>query len=351
MTPWENLLRAYRFQGPEQIPASCGILPAAWAHYGRELEEVVLRHPALFPNHRKGSIDFENFPFAPFQRADEPFTDDWGCVWRTALSGITGTVVEHPLADWDAFDSFVPPDPEKTNGRAPLDWPRIGERFARAREQGLPLRGSLLHGHGFLQLTYLRGFENLLFDMVDGEPRLERLIEKAGDFSLHVVRRYLDAGAEVMGYPEDLGAQNTPLISPALFRKYITPLYKRLMTPAREKGCVVHMHCDGHVWDLVDDLLDSGVEVLNIQDLVHGIDNLASDLKGRVCIDLDIDRQDVTVHGSPKDVDDLIREEVAKLADPRGGLCLCHGAGPAEPLENIDAVMTALEKYSTFPPG
>ena len=62
------------------------------------------------------------------------------------------------------------------------------------------------------------------------------------------------------------------------------------------------MHSDGDIRGyLVDDLVVSGVEdALNLQDLVNGIDWIAARLKGRVCIDLDIDRQSVTRFGSPR---------------------------------------------------
>ncbi len=43
--------------------------------------------------------------------------------------------------------------------------------------------------------------------------------------------------------------------------------------------------------ELVDEFIVAGVSIVNPQDLCNGIDNLAREVKGRVCIDLDIDRQ------------------------------------------------------------
>jgi hypothetical protein len=39
--------------------------------------------------------------------------------------------------------------------------------------------------------------------------------------------------------------QSGPMLSPDQFRTYIKPVYERLMTLVREKGCIVHMHSDG----------------------------------------------------------------------------------------------------------
>jgi hypothetical protein len=65
-----------------------------------------------------------------------------------------------------------------------------------------------------------------------------------------------------------------------------------------------------------------------------------------MAVDLDIDRQNVTRFGSPKDVDDLVREAVTKLYSPQGGLSLIHGLLPGIPIENAGALMDAMEKYS-----
>jgi hypothetical protein len=125
-------------------------------------------------------------------------------------------------------------------------------------------------------------------------------------------------------------------------------MYRNLMVPAHDAGCLVHMHSDGDIRDLVDDLVVSGVDALNLQDLVNGIDWIAVNLKGRVCIDLDIDRQQVTRFGDPDKIDELIREEVEKLGSPEGGLMMIYGLYPGVPLENIKAVMVAMERYAVF---
>ena len=184
--------------------------------------------------------------------------------------------------------------------------------------------------------------------MADDEPRFRELVRMVEEFNLATVRRYVELGAEWMGYPEDLGMQVGPMLSPAHFREYIKPVYERLMAPAIEAGCVVHMHSDGDIRVLADDLVASGVSVLNLQDLVNGIDWIAERFAGRVCIDLDIDRQEVTHHGTPEDIDKLIRREVETLGSRRGGLMMIYGLYPGVPLENAKALMDAMERYAGF---
>jgi len=351
----QNTLKAIRFERPDYIPVVFWINPACWHHYQPEvLFDLMAKHRILFGYPQGGAPpEFnpknEQLPeIALWERAGVPYTDAWGCVWETTDDGITGTVTGHPLADWKVLESFTPPDPAETNGITKIDWSTIKKRILKARAEGKHYAGSLEHGHTFQRLSYIRGYENLLLDMTDRQAGLSRLMEMVETFNTGIVRRYIDLGVEMMCYPEDLGMQRGPMLSPEHFRTYIKPIYGHLMAPAHKAGCLVHMHSDGDIRDLVDDLVVSGVDALNLQDLVNGIDWIAANLKGRVCIDLDIDRQQITRFGSPKQIETLIREEVEKLGGREGGLMMIYGLYPGVPLENVKAVMDTMERYSSF---
>jgi len=184
--------------------------------------------------------------------------------------------------------------------------------------------------------------------MADDEPNLKKLISMVEKFNMYIVQKYLDLGVDIIYYPEDLGMQNGPMISPAHFRKYIKPSYQRLMTPARNKDSIVHMHSDGYLHDLIDDIIDGGVDVINLQDLVNGIDWIACKFSGKLCVELDIDRQFITYKGTPEQINSLIREEVQKIGSKHGGLMMVYGLYPGVPLENVKALMDVMEKYAFY---
>lgn len=345
----DNYLRAVFFERPDHIPVNFCINTACWHHYPHEaIWELMEGHPHLFPDFTRPASDWQPV-LPPVARAAAPYTDPMGCVWSTADDGITGTVKEHPLADWSAFgSSWHIPDPDRCDGLYPTDWDAEERRWAQTRQSGGTWIASLRHGHTFLQLCDLRGYENLLFDMADGEPLLDELIGQLTEFNLALVQRFLRGGCAMMCYPEDLGMQIGPMLSPAQFRRYIKPAYQKLMAPARAAGVAIQMHSDGDIRLLADDLIDSGVQSINLQDLVNGIDWIADRWRGKVCVDLDIDRQQITPFGTPAQIDALIREEVSKIATPQGGLALTYGWYPGVPLENIRALMDALEKYMFY---
>ena len=349
MGTMSNTLRAIRFERPDYIPMKFAINPACWNAYPREaLWDLMEEHKLLFPNFKRPDPDWQP-TFSPVKRKDQPYTDPMGCVWTTAMDGITGTVTGHPLADWSAFGTtWKIADPNTTDGLYEVDWAKREAAWKEKKAQGLDFAGGLRHGHTFLQLCDLRGYENLMFDMADEEPLLDELIEQLEAFNMALVKRYVDNGCSRMAYPEDLGMQLGPMLSPDQFVRYIKPSYTRLMKYAKDAGVPIHMHSDGDIRTLADHLVESGVEVLNLQDLVNGIDWIAERFKGKVCIDLDIDRQTITPNGTPAQIDALIREEVSKLGSKEGGLSMVYGLYPGVPLENVKAVMDAMEKYAFY---
>lgn len=346
MTHRENTLRAFRFQGPEWIPVRASIPPQAWLEYDpAELEAIMLAHPFLFPGFRPGQVDPKKITFPPELQKDTPYRDGWGSVWQTPVDGMYPAVIEHVLADWDRFTGFCAPDPEYSDGMRPVDWAAVRRGIEDARHRGNLAWLGLPHGHTFLRLQDLRGYQNLVFDMADADPRLDRLVDMVADFSAEFARRCLALQPDIFGIPEDLGMQHTPMLSPALFRRYIKPVYARLTAPAKAAGILVHEHVDGCIVDLLEDLVEAGGDIINLQDRVNGIDTIARVLKGRVAIDLDIDRQHVTMTGSDHDIDDLIREPVEKLGSRAGGLALMYHAWHPTPPRCINAVCTAMEKH------
>jgi uroporphyrinogen decarboxylase len=347
MNTGENIRRAIRFEKPDWIPMIFHINPACWFHYSHDaLQALMAEHPLLFPDYK--IVEKVDPGVSPVQRKDHPFTDSWGCVWTTCEEGITGTVTGHPLNDWQSFDSYIPPDPEITDGLMPIDWEKIAEDMCAKKAAGDLIQTSLPHGHTFLKLCDIRGYENFIIDMANNDKRLGQLIEMIESFNGAIVKRYIELGADMVAYPEDLGMQVGPMITPKHFNQFIKPVYQSLVKPARDAGCMVHMHSDGDIRVLISALLESGVEVFNLQDLVNGIDWIANTLKGKVCIDLDIDRQKITPYGSPEQIDDLIREEVEKLGSPEGGLMMIYGLYPGVPLQNVKALMDAMERYATY---
>lgn len=316
MTNEENYFRAVEFRHPEWIPIRMSLLPGTWRKYRQALEEVVLAHPLVFGECEPGGRDFDALEGT--YRAGE-HTDEWGCLWRNIEPGMDGQVVGHPLQDRALIRSFEPPP--------------AGSGF----------------GHGFLfqRLYYLRGFENLMLDFAEEPPELGVLIQKVLGYILGEVPSLLAEKPRTLYFGDDLGNQQRLPIRPEVFRKYLKPCYAKVYGACRAARTHVYMHSDGHILEIIPDLVECGVSVINPQVRANTLDGLAAVCKGKVCVDLDLDRQ-LFPFATPRQTDAHVRESVEKLSLPQGGLMLVAECAPDVPLQIIEAICEALERYSTY---
>ncbi|MBD3421846.1 MAG: hypothetical protein GF398_17180 [Chitinivibrionales bacterium] len=213
------------------------------------------------------------------------------------------------------------------------------------KDEGLP------HGFMFMRLTYLRGFEELMIDFMEEPPELRMLIDTVLAYNMRQIELQIEKdthkitdGYPLMNFGDGLGMQNSMLIPPQLWRTYLKPCYAKMYRRCHEAGFNVYMHTDGHVLDIIPDLMECGVNVLNPQLDVNGADNLAKLCKGKLCLNVDLNRQKFP-YWTPLEIDAHIAEAVNTLGALEGGLWLQAEIGPDVPIENIEAICASLTKH------
>ena len=310
----QRLMKAITYDYPDEIPVSCGILPAAWMHYGKDLVKLVREYPDIVPN----VPDLDNIPIPDTYRMGE-HTDEWGCVWSNIDEGMESIVTAHPLPNREDILSLE--IPKNRDGRLP-------------------------HGFMYLRLLDLRGFEEAMIDFAEECEELQILIDKVVEYNCHQVNAILPKynKGDMVGFGDDLGMQRGLAIGPEKWRKYMKPAFTKIYAPIKEKGCYIYMHTDGCIFEIMPDIVDCGVDVINPQISANGIDNLVRVCKGKIPIDLDLDRQLFPV-ATPSQIDEHVRECVEALYLPEGGLALKAELNYEIPLENMAALFDALRKY------
>ena len=315
------------------VPCSVGINYTIWDQHEERLEELRQECPHVNVGGKPG----DDSPRA----AEHKIRDDWGCLWHYPGMGLDGQVIEHPLDSWEKLEIWQPP--------SATERVKAIREAAEKRSDDEPAPGAgMEHGFLFLRMTYLRGFQNFMIDVAEEHPKLYELRDIVTDYWYRTTEAYLDGGATHVGGGDDLGLQDRLPISPDAWRKLLKPAYRRIFDLARSRGASVHLHTDGYIVDIIPDLIEIGVTTLNPQDLVNGLDNLERLAKGKVDISLDIDRQSVTVFGTPEQIDTHIENCIRTLGSPQGGLNLIWGVYPGTPVQNIEAAVRAMDKYRTM---
>lgn len=338
----ENFLRNVEFRYPEYIPCFIDFLPATWNIYCEQLMEIVLRHPLIFWNSEGCKKDKSSL-----LKAKRVLKDSFGCVWIFPKDGLEGQVVKHPLEDWELFKNFKLPDSEEglpTMSGGLIPWDRVFKGLEEAKRKGDLVVGYMPHSFFFQRLYYLRGFTNLMKDFIKKPQQLYSLIEQLTEYNLELVKKLLEfKDLDMIYFGDDLGMQDRLLMSPRIYREFIIPAYRRIFKYVRDRGIHVYLHSDGHILEIVDFLIESGVTILNVESQTNGMENLAN-YRGRVCLDVYVDPQYLLPFGTPSDVKAYVRRMVQLLSLKNGGLIIRAEPNPPINLENIEALCQVMEE-------
>jgi uroporphyrinogen decarboxylase len=147
---------------------------------------------------------------------------------------------------------------------------------------------------------------------------------------------------------DDLGTQESLLISPRMYRKLVKPIHADYIAFIRQHtGAKIYFHTDGDIFPLLDDLVEIGVDILNPIQTSAGRMSDIKTLKQRYGKSLvlcgGVDTQRLLSYGSPED----IRAEVKRLGEilgEGGGYLLAsvHSITNDVPVENILAMTRAV---------
>jgi uroporphyrinogen decarboxylase len=140
-----------------------------------------------------------------------------------------------------------------------------------------------------------------------------------------------------------------------MYREMLKPFHADLITFIKSHSkAKVFFHTDGDVFDLVDDFIEIGVDILNpIQTSAGKMANLA-ELKKRYGKNIvfcgAIDTHRILPHGTPQEVRQEVKRVIELLA-PGGGYMVAsvHTIMNDVPPENILAMVDAVEEFGHYP--
>ncbi len=199
------------------------------------------------------------------------------------------------------------------------------------------------------------GYEQFFVNMgVDPDMTLA-FMERRTQCYLRDLEKYLRAVGEyidVIQFNDDLGTQQSLLISPQMYRQFVKPFHKRMFQYVRQNypHIKVFFHSCGAVYDLIPDLIECGVQILNpIQISATGMD--PARLKKEYGKELvfwggGVDTQNVLGRATPEGVRTQVEEMLSILA-PGGGYVFSqvHNVNGSVPAENLIACFKTAQNW------
>ena len=281
------------------------------------------------------------------------FTDEWGIEWRMPeKGGHYFDMITHPLIEKTSLDVW--PDPVDDSRMADFS-----SRILELKENGD--QAILMHGvsAGIFELSLrLRGFEQFFMDIALSPSLacgiLDKVVEIKCGFWEKALEKY---GNEILVAVEadDLGTQNSLLISPDMYRQILKPRHKKLFSFIKKKAphVKVFLHSCGAIMPLIPDLIETGIDILNpVQVSARGMEPLLLKKEFGDVLTFwggGIDTQRILPNGTVQEVRDEVERRIHELA-PGGGFVFntVHNIQSDVPPENIEAMLGTFEKFKNY---
>ncbi|MFH1927840.1 MAG: uroporphyrinogen decarboxylase family protein [Chloroflexota bacterium] len=287
------------------------------------------------------------------ENPDGTYDNEWSITVKKVE--IHSQRITHPLqnaipSDLDDFPWPDPNRPERAIG--------LREKARNLYEQtDYALVAAPVNGGLFEFGQHLRSMAEFMMDLMINKDFANALLDRLMDVHLGLWDTFLaEVGEyiEIAQIADDFGTQNSLLISPTLFREFFKPRYKYMIDFIKNRtNAKVFLHCDGAIFDLIDDFIEMGVDVLNpLQPTAHGMDpaRIKSAYGEHLAFHGAIDNQQLLPKGSVEEVRQAVKHVIDALA-PGGGyiLAAAHIIEPDVPVENVLAMFDTAREYGSYP--
>ena len=206
----------------------------------------------------------------------------------------------------------------------------------------------------------MQGMEAFFVNMVTSPDFACALLEKIAAYCKQLMGPFLEElgnNVDIIKIGDDLGTQESLLISPKMYRQMLKPVHADFISFIKSRTkAKVFFHSDGDVTPLIDDFIEIGVDILNpIQTSAGSMSDLPA-LKKRFGNNIvfcgGIDSHHVLPHGSVEDVRQEVRR-VMQILGPGGGCMIgaVHTVMNDVPPENVLAMVDAVEEFGHYPLG
>ena len=338
MTSAERVLRVLRREEPDRIPHFEWIIDHRIRHAvcpGCSMEEFTVRMglDAILT-----APDFAKETIGPGLRRSE-----WGMVMKDSGEE-HGVAVEHPIQTLDDLRAYTPPDPH-----APGRYDSI-ERVV-ARYKGKLAIGVHLNDV-FSIPRYLAGFPTLMMAFAQEPELVLGLVDISVNANIAMAGEVAKRGADFVFTGDDFASADGPFMSPAMFREFLFPGFKRVMTAFKDTGLPIIKHSDGDLRPILDMILDAPIDCLDPIDPMGGMDigEMKQQYGDRIALKGNVNCAQVLAFGSERDVvDETI--EVIRKAGQGGGLIVSSSNSIHSSVKpgNYLAMWNAIRMYGTYP--
>ncbi len=286
---------------------------------------------------------------ASYAEADDGLTNEADGVVHLKVSGRTNWAVHYQISSLDDLKAWQgePFDEEW----AKTEWVnRNRAEIERFQPYTMYVPGA---GCGFHDTFGMMGQQFFSYAIYDDPVNVERILEVKTESSYRLAKAAAEANlGPIFFIADDVAYKGATLFSPTYLRKTFIRSLKQCIEPLHAAGIKVIFHSDGYLMEIMDDLLDAGIDGLNPIEPLAGMDIalLKKRYGNRLALVGNVDCSQVLPLGSVEDVIEATKQCI-RDASPGGGHFIGSSSEivPATPVENILAFYDACHTWGTYP--
>jgi len=270
-----------------------------------------------------GADVIESFHLLSFPQG--PTTEKDGTAWHTAPY----------FESWDKIDNIPLPDPNDDNV-----YQLLKSDLDEFPDKAVFL--NIITPWGVL--AEMRTYENIYMDMYEYADEFKKLSQRIADVMKVVVDRACKMGVTAVYIQEDLATSQALSMSPAMIKDFCFEYAKGFVEIAKSYDKPVVFHSDGAVLDLIDPLLEFGVDAINpLQPNVVDPRDFKTRFGDKMAVYGALDNCFIIPQGTPKQIHEHVNEVFEILGKPDGGLIMStHDIPLGTPHENVEAMVEAI---------
>jgi uroporphyrinogen decarboxylase len=170
------------------------------------------------------------------------------------------------------------------------------------------------------------GIENCWLNLGRKPDLMLAWFDRLADWLGDLAESCIDAGVDMITLSDDWGSNQTMLFAPAMWRRMVAPYAARVVKRVRDRGVPVNLHSDGHIMEIMDDIVSMGyTSVHPIQESAGMDPKTVKDRYGdKLVIYGSLDVVDGLLGRDGEDLDNYIRQRFEIYA-PGGGFIFNTG--------------------------
>ncbi|MCJ7760795.1 uroporphyrinogen decarboxylase family protein [Candidatus Bathyarchaeota archaeon] len=312
----------------------------------------VVKHNQRMINEASMRLDFDSlmvndwhlYPegFKPRFIDATSFVDHLGRIFRIKQDVKTTYWVDGIVKSPEDLEKLEFPEPEELN----LDI--VEETVAEAKEE-YPVVG-MCHSVVTAPFEIRGGIDKLIIDLYRQPDFAKRLIEKVFRYQIGIVRRFIEAGVDIITEGDDLADLKGPMFSPKMLREFFFPYIRKFIEECHSHKIPVMKHSDGNLYPILDDLIDLGIDGLHpIEPSVMDLRKVKQQYGDEIFLRGNVD----CIHILPYGTEDDVRRDVRRCIDAAakgGGFILSDSNSLHSNVktENIQAMVDETRKYGKY---